>query len=132
MHSRRIPSQHLNCQHLNSNKTRIKLQSKETVENLNHCKPKTFHQENVQQCQTKINCIVSRQTSKQSTLTKSDPKIQGWQEPPNHHKPHHHPANTVFHIDTLGKPNDAYILHCVGRVCEVSRNCASFANVIFM
>jgi hypothetical protein len=27
----------------------------------------------------------------------------------------------------LGKPNDAYIVHCVGRVSEVSRNRASFA-----
>ena len=36
--------------------------------------------------------------------------------------PTNHPTNTGFRIDTLGKPNDAYTLRCVGRVAEVSRN----------
>ena len=36
-------------------------------------------------------------------------------------QPHHHPTNAEFRIDTLGKPNDAYALHYVGRVVRVSR-----------
>ena len=43
--------------------------------------------------------------------------------------PHHHPTNTELRIDTLGKPNDAYTLHCVGRVVRGSRKyCQPFEN----
>ena len=39
-----------------------------------------------------------------------------------HHLPHHHPTNFALHIDTLGKPKDAYTTWEVGRAGEVSRD----------
>ena len=46
-------------------------------------------------------------------------ELPTWQE--TFHNPTTTPTNAEFRIDTLGKPNDAYALHYVGRVVRVSR-----------